>query len=34
MKSEIVDDTVESYRELIPLIGIDWSNDLESWADK
>jgi len=32
--SEIVHDTVESYRELIPLIGIDWSNDLESWADK
>jgi hypothetical protein len=32
--TKIVNDTVEGYRELIPLIEIDWSNDLETWADK
>lgn len=32
--AEVVGDTVESYRELIPLIGITWKSGLSSWAGK
>ncbi len=32
--STIVDETVESYRGVIPLIKIDWSQRLKTWADK
>ena len=30
----VVTDTVESFREKVPLIEIDWGDDLNSWADK
>ena len=32
--TQIVNKTVESYKELVPLIAIDWSNDLNTWANK
>jgi len=32
--NRVVHDTVESYRPIIPLISIDWSDSLGSWADK
>jgi DNA polymerase I-like protein with 3'-5' exonuclease and polymerase domains len=32
--TKVVNDTVEDYKELVPLIAIDWSNDLNTWADK
>ncbi len=32
--TKIVNDKVESYREQVPLIAIDWSEDLKTWADK
>jgi DNA polymerase I-like protein with 3'-5' exonuclease and polymerase domains len=32
--NRVVHETVESYRERVPLIGIDWGDDLTSWADK
>lgn len=32
--SQTVMQTVESFRETVPLIGIDWKNQLSSWADK
>lgn len=31
---EIVKDHVETYRELVPLISIDWKSDMKSWAEK
>jgi DNA polymerase I-like protein with 3'-5' exonuclease and polymerase domains len=31
---KIVDDLINHFKELIPLIAIDWSNDLVTWADK
>lgn len=31
---QTVKDLVEELRPTIPLVGIDWSNDLETWADK
>ena len=31
---EVVDYIINYYKETIPLIKIDWSNDLTSWADK
>ena len=30
----IVRREVEHFRPLVPMIGIDWSNDLKTWADK
>jgi hypothetical protein len=30
----VVNETVESFRGSVPLIGIDWSGGMESWADK
>jgi len=30
----IVNGAVEEYKELVPLVAIDWSNDLNTWADK
>lgn len=30
----IVKETVEGYKDLVPLIAIDWSDNLNSWADK
>lgn len=30
----IVDEFVEKHRETIPLLAIDWSSNLETWADK
>lgn len=30
----VVRQTVEEYRELVPLIGIDWRNNISSWAGK
>jgi hypothetical protein len=32
--NKIVHDTVESYRDQVPLIGMDWTNYIETWADK
>lgn len=32
--TQIVNKTVESYKDLVPLIAIDWSNDLNTWANK
>jgi len=32
--SETVKETVESYRHIVPLIAIDWSANLKSWASK
>ncbi len=32
--TKIVNDKVESYKEQVPLIAIDWSEDLKTWADK
>jgi len=32
--TETVDTTVESFRDQVPLIGIDWDADLKSWAEK
>jgi len=32
--NKVVRDTVESFRPQVPLIGIDWGDDLNSWADK
>jgi len=32
--NRIVKDTIEGYRSLIPLIGMDWSNNIKTWADK
>jgi hypothetical protein len=31
---EIVHKFVEDYRDLVPLIGIDWKRNMASWADK
>lgn len=31
---EVVYNTVESYRDIVPLIKIDWSTNLKTWADK
>jgi len=31
---EIVNQTVESFRDKVPLIGLDWKMNLNSWADK
>ncbi len=31
---QIVDDTVESFRDTIPLIKMEWASNLKSWADK
>lgn len=31
---KVVQDTVESFKPRVPLIAIDWSNNLESWASK
>jgi hypothetical protein len=31
---EVVDAQVEEYRPIVPLIGIDWSTDMNSWAEK
>lgn len=31
---EKVDSTVEKFREVIPLIGMDWQTGLKTWADK
>jgi hypothetical protein len=30
----IIDDTIEHYKPHVPLIAIDWHNNLNSWADK
>lgn len=30
----VVQEKVETYRELVPLIAIDWHNKMETWADK
>jgi len=30
----VVQNTVDSYRDRIPLLGIDWRTNLDSWADK
>jgi hypothetical protein len=32
--TKIVYDTVEGFRSIVPLIAIDWSNNINSWADK
>jgi len=32
--TRVVSDTVESFRAKVPLIGIDWGNNLVSWAEK
>ena len=32
--SKIVSETVESYRELIPLVGMVWNKDMKNWAEK
>lgn len=32
--NQTVKETVESFRPIVPLIGIDWSSKLRSWADK
>jgi len=32
--TKVVSDTVEEFRPKVPLIEIDWGNDLNSWADK
>ena len=29
-----VDDFVEEYKSMVPLLEIDWSNNINSWADK
>ena len=31
---QVVHETVEHYRSVIPLIGMEWKEDLASWADK
>ena len=31
---EVVDKTVESFREKVPLIKMDWKSNLKTWADK
>jgi transcription termination factor NusB len=31
---EVVDKTVESFREKVPLIKMDWKSNLKNWADK
>lgn len=31
---EAVDETVESFRDVVPLISMKWDTDLETWADK
>jgi DNA polymerase I-like protein with 3'-5' exonuclease and polymerase domains len=31
---EVVKETVEHFRKIVPLIGIDWKSGLKSWADK
>lgn len=31
--AECVAETVESYREVVPLIAMDWAQDLKSWKD-
>jgi hypothetical protein len=30
----VVEETVQSFVEKVPLIKMDWSNHLESWASK
>jgi hypothetical protein len=32
--STIIQEFVEEHRSLIPLLGIDWKNDMSSWASK
>jgi hypothetical protein len=32
--NKVVKETVEYYKPHVPLIGIDWHNNMESWADK
>lgn len=32
--SQVVKETVESYRSLVPLIGIKWKNGLPNWSEK
>lgn len=32
--AEVVDETVESFREKVPLIEIEWNKEEKSWADK
>jgi hypothetical protein len=31
---KVVEDFVESYRDLIPMIGMTWNSNLNSWGDK
>jgi len=32
--ADVVHDVVESFRERVPLIAMEWSKELESWAVK